>query len=268
VRSAVHRPGFNCVELAIVVAIVVVVIGMLIPAAHKVREAAGRAHCQNNLKRLALAAQRLNDVHKRLPPVSQPFNRRRGSVQYHLLPFLDEEELYKRSNDSHDPEVRARRVEVFLCRADASGQYSPSFARGNYAANFRVFRNRPGGSASIPRTVGEGTANTVLFAERYGSCRRVFEACGKEVTLAGGGAWARRTQMTGSWFASARPFQVRPDPLEGCDPMVPSSPHAGGINAAMADGTVRFVSEDTSSAAWRRALSPGHVAVEPVDEIE
>jgi len=100
-----RRNGFTLIELLVVIAIVAVLIGLLLPAVQKVREAASRAKCQNNLKQVGLAVHNHHDTYNAFPkgtlngkagPLAAP----RITYMIALYPYLEQENTYRRWDPS------------------------------------------------------------------------------------------------------------------------------------------------------------------------
>jgi type II secretory pathway pseudopilin PulG len=190
----------------VVIAIIAILIGLLLPAVQKVREAAERAQCQNNLKQIGLATHNINDTYKYLPPVASPdgwtaltsaatpYNGGPYTCFTFLLPFVEQTPIWDALTKGNVPPggycggQYYRPIPTYLCPADTSTSEGLSqttfggangFAVSNYTANYYVFGNptAPGGDYyqvqgrnSLPRSIRDGLSNTIFFGEAYGSC--------------------------------------------------------------------------------------------------
>ncbi len=90
-----RQPGFTLIELLVVIAIIGILIALLLPAVQKVREAAARIRCQNNLKQLGLACQAYHDANGSFPPGNKSNKGDQGSWLFLTLPYMEQDNLYK-----------------------------------------------------------------------------------------------------------------------------------------------------------------------------
>jgi prepilin-type N-terminal cleavage/methylation domain-containing protein len=293
--------GFTLVELLVVITIIGILIALLLPAVQAAREAARRAQCSNNMKQIGVAMHNCHSLHNCFPQAagyfpdpcqyavpagfpawnwppdpapgqstSAPANI--GTIQYMLLPYMEQEALYMAFTGSTQ---NARQVwwdhnrlrlppRCYVCPSDTTIEPDGSAPLANvgvtcYVANIQSlgiwYANQP--SCQTHPTIEsmtDGSSNTVVFAERYGqSPDGTFRT-----------AWlgCLPYEPCNPFFAAndangpnISPPQDAPT-MENVNYSGTQSAHPGAMNVLLADSSVRAVSPTISTATWTYAIKP------------
>ncbi len=266
------RAGFTLIELLVVIAIIAILIALLVPAVQKVREAAGRTQCANNLKQIGLACHMYHDTCKVLPPgylatAVYPDTTPGWGWGAFLLPFLEQGNVYRQINFQQPVQnqpVIATMLPIFLCPSDTPSS-SPftivdatmnplaGAAPSSYAATVGdhfIEVDDPVGNGIFYRNsktrlvdITDGTSNTVMIGDRAWSQTKGIWAGAPNGAIVQPGAqnvWPNTTEPAPA-FVLVHNCRINStlDPDGGLDDF--SSNHPGGVNLVFADGSVRFI---------------------------
>ncbi len=290
------RRGFTLIELLVVIAIIAILIGLLLPAVQKVREAAARMKCSNNLKQLGIGLHGYHNVYERFPPgynynpTATPADISEATWLFFLLPYVEQESLAKTVNlnqnfgslPNQNNTISAAMLPVFSCPSDVPGNLALSYyGKGNYAANGGIGPmtsnfTSPLGSITTPgvflangrfgiKDITDGTSNTTAASE-------VLKAPGDDfrgvMHYPEGPIYQHnRTPNTSTPddFRTSLCVSTTNAPCVGVYTaynnraviMAARSNHLGGVNVALCDGSLRFVTNGISQTTWQSAGTIG-----------
>jgi prepilin-type N-terminal cleavage/methylation domain-containing protein len=232
-----RRRGFTLIELLVVIAILAILIGLLLPAVQKVREAAARMQCSNNLKQMLIGLHNYHSAYGMFPPYYKDYGNPagntsgQGNVFYFLLPYIEQENLFKQidlqvpwdhpKNAPHFRTVLRTYQHAAIDVTNVNG-----YAASHYAGNVHVF----GGDLprAIPRDFPDGTSNTIMAGEAAGNFR----------------PWGHPL----NWRDPARGLHKSADGFGG--------PSRTGTLFVMADGSVRIIKNDVSPDVLKALSTP------------
>jgi len=263
----VQRTAFTLIELLVVIAIIAILIGLLLPAVQKVREAASRISCANQLKQLGLACHNFDSSQGRLPITVGTMGNAQGTAHFFLLPHIEQDALFNQAGGK-SVNVKNTVIKGYVCPSDSSSpaNMQRSGASASYAINDRVTRAP---SRSVGNGFPDGTSNTVLFAERWKNCR----GQGNHPSYNGFGytepSWATGDGSNANYWWDTPCFPTYGEPQTGqlappqptpkqeeCDWSRTQANHSGTMQTLLADGSVRGVSSSISQATWSAAVDP------------
>jgi prepilin-type N-terminal cleavage/methylation domain-containing protein len=266
-----RRTAFTLIELLVVIAIIAILISLLVPAVQKVRAAAARTQCMNNLKQIGLACHSFHDANKRLPSGATGTTNNLGYTVY-ILPYIDQGPLFQLFNVAVGNNAAPNNVAaitqtvppVYQCPSckvvDTETTNAPTGKTLHYFGNMGPIGTNPTSGVAYKSTtttqggyssqgvlgrntkyklvdITDGTSNTIMVGElawNDASCYRI---------------WTRGADDNAIFAAKNVVAAPNSTPYNGSsnfNSVSFGSEHGGGFHALLADGTVRFVTDSVN----------------------
>jgi len=279
-----RKRGFTLIELLVVIAIIAILIGLLLPAVQKVREAAARMSCSNNLKQIGVAIHNYASNNQDKLPGQLLYANSPGwtTIHFQLLPFIEQDNVARisRGTDSWGNGAHASVIKTYLCPSDSSHQggrrptdpggwaatsyaavnYHPNGAHNQFFSNLQYNQSIGNYELRSKYTIGnipDGSSQHVGFTERYaclsGNTGYDYSMLWNHPASSYHWGWNQWASAYGQWGGYLPMFNTT---VKNAHPYYPTSGHGSTIQVMHMDGSVKGIGSGVSLNTWNNACTP------------